>query len=162
MSTIVRMTTSAGEIDIELFTEDCPETTGNFLKLVDEGFYNGLHFHRVIKNFMIQGGCPHSRDANNGRAGTGGPGWKIPCEPSALAKKHDRPGLFSMANAGPNTNGSQFFITTAPTTWLDNKHTVFGRVVQGTDVVQGIEKVKTSKDDRPVMDIKILSIMCSD
>ena len=71
MSTIVRMTTSAGEIDIELFTEDCPETTGNFLKLVDEGFYNGLHFHRVIKNFMIQGGCPHSRDANNGRAGTG-------------------------------------------------------------------------------------------
>ena len=106
MPTMVRMTTSAGDIDIALYTEDCPETTGNFLKLVDEEFYNGLHFHRVIKNFMIQGGCPRSKDPFDGRAGTGGPGWKIPCEPSALAKKHDRPGLFSMANAGPNTNSS--------------------------------------------------------
>lgn len=86
MPTMVRMTTSAGDIDIALYTEDCPETTGNFLKLVDEEFYNGLHFHRVIKNFMIQGGCPRSKDPFDGRAGTGGPGWKIPCEPSALAK----------------------------------------------------------------------------
>ena len=81
--TCVRMTTSAGEIEIQLYTEECPETTNNFLKLVDDGFYDGLHFHRIIKDFMIQGGCPHSRDANNGRAGTGGPGWKIPCETSA-------------------------------------------------------------------------------
>ena len=83
---MVRMTTSAGDIDIALYTEDCPETTGNFLKLVDDEFYNGLHFHRVIKSFMIQGGCPRSKDPFDGRAGTGGPGWKIPCETSALAK----------------------------------------------------------------------------
>ena len=89
MPTIVRMTTSAGDIDIALYTEDCPETTGNFLRLVDDGFYDGLHFHRVIKNFMIQGGCPRSKDPFDGRAGTGGPGWKIDCEPSALAKRHD-------------------------------------------------------------------------
>ena len=106
--TTVRMTTSAGEIDILLYTEDCPETTGNFLKLVDEGFYDGLHFHRVIKDFMIQGGCPHSSDPFNGRAGTGGPGWKINCEQSALSKKHDKPGIFSMANAGRNTGGHNF------------------------------------------------------
>ena len=102
------MTTSAGEIDIELYTDECPETTGNFLKLVDDGFYDGLHFHRVIKDFMIQGGCPHSSDPNNGRAGTGGPGWKIPCERSALEKKHDKPGIFSMANAGPNTGAVSY------------------------------------------------------
>jgi len=148
MPTVVRMTTSAGEILIGLYTEDCPETTGNFLKLVDDGFYNGLHFHRVIKDFMIQGGCPHSRDPNNGRAGTGGPGWKIPCEPSALAKRHDRPGLFSMANAGPNTGGSQFFLTTVPTPWLDGNHAVFGEVIEGMENVHRIEncKVKTEQD----------------
>ena len=123
---MVRMTTSAGNIDIALYTEDCPETSGNFLKLVDDEFYNGLHFHRVIKNFMIQGGCPRSKDPFDGRAGTGGPGWKIPCETSALTKKHDRPGLFSMANAGPNTGGSQFFLTTVPTPWLDGNHAIFG------------------------------------
>ena len=133
MPTMVRMTTSTGDIDIALYTEDCPETTGNFLKLVDEEFYNGLHFHRVIKNFMIQGGCPRSKDPLDGRAGTGGPGWKIPCESSALAKKHDRPGLFSMANAGPNTGGSQFFLTTVPTPWLDGNHAVFGEVIEGME-----------------------------
>ena len=139
MPTIVRMTTSAGDIDIALYTEDCPETTGNFLRLVDDGFYDGLHFHRVIKNFMIQGGCPRSKDPFDGRAGTGGPGWKIDCEPSALAKRHDRPGLFSMANAGPNTNGSQFFLCTVETNWLDGKHVVFGNVTKGMDVVKKVE-----------------------
>ena len=119
--THVRMTTSAGEIDIELYTDNCPETTGNFLKLVDDGFYDGLHFHRVIKDFMIQGGCPHSSDPNNGRAGTGGPGWKIPCESSALQMKHDKPGVFSMANAGPNTNASQFFKCHGPQPHLDGQ-----------------------------------------
>ena len=153
MQTIVRMTTSAGPIDIELYTDDCPETTGNFLRLVDDGFYDGLHFHRVIKNFMIQGGCPHSRDPHNGRAGTGGPGWKIPCEPSALAKRHDSPGLFSMANAGPNTGGSQFFITLAATPWLDGKHAIFGKVSSGLEVVQAIGQVQTGASDRPVEDV---------
>ena len=109
MNKVVHMKTSAGDITIELYTDECPETTGNFLKLVNDGFYDGLHFHRVISNFMIQGGCPHSRDPHNGRAGTGGPGWKIKCEPSALAKKHDKPGIFSMANAGRDSGGSQFF-----------------------------------------------------
>ena len=126
MPTRVRMTTSAGDIDIALYTEDCPETTGNFLRLVDDGFYNGLHFHRVIKSFMIQGGCPHSKDPMSRRAGTGGPGWQIPCESSALAMQHDRPGVLSMANAGRNTGGSQFFLTTVATPWLNGNHAVFG------------------------------------
>tara|TARA_B100000482_G_scaffold55111_1_gene37500 strand:+ start:205 stop:690 length:486 start_codon:yes stop_codon:yes gene_type:complete len=158
MPTIVRMTTSAGPIDIELFTEDCPETTGNFLRLVDDGFYDGLHFHRVIKDFMIQGGCPHSRDPHNGRAGTGGPGWKIPCETSALAKSHDTPGLFSMANAGPNTGGSQFFLTTVPTPWLDGNHAVFGKVVKGMENVHKIENCDTQPGDRPYDPQKIIKV----
>ena len=102
--TYVRMETSQGTITIELYTKDCPKTTSNFLRLVDEGFYDGLHFHRIIKDFMIQGGCPKSKDPESRAAGTGGPGWQIPCETSALAKKHDKPGLFSMANAGPNNS----------------------------------------------------------
>ena len=89
--TYVMMETSQGLITIELYTKDCPETTGNFLKLVDEGFYDGLHFHRVIKDFMIQGGCPKSKDPESRAEGTGGPGWQIPCETSALAKAHDKP-----------------------------------------------------------------------
>ena len=129
--TEVMMQTSAGDIKIKLFTEEAPETTANFLKLVDDGFYNGLHFHRVIEQFMIQGGCPHSKDPMSRSAGTGGPGWKIPCETSALNMLHDRPGILSMANSGPATNGSQFFITHKATPWLDGKHTVFGQVVEG-------------------------------
>ena len=156
--TYVRMTTSAGEIEIQLYTEECPETTNNFLKLVDDGFYDGLHFHRVIKDFMIQGGCPHSSDANNGRAGTGGPGWKIPCETSALSKKHDKPGIFSMANAGRDTGGSQFFLTTVPTPWLDGNHAVFGEVSKGMEVVRKIESTETRPGDRPVLPQKIISV----
>ena len=156
MPTVVKMTTSAGEIAIGLYTEDCPETTGNFLKLVDEGFYNGLHFHRVIKDFMIQGGCPHSRDPGNGRAGTGGPGWKIPCERSALNLKHDVPGVFSMANAGPNTGGSQFFLTTVDTPWLNGNHAVFGKVAEGMDVVKAIEGCRKMPGDRPAQPQQII------
>ena len=156
--TYVRMTTSAGEIDIELYTDECPETTGNFLKLVDDGFYDGLHFHRVIKDFMIQGGCPHSSDANNGRAGTGGPGWKIPCEPSALGKKHDKPGIFSMANSGPNTGGSQFFLTTVITPWLDGRHAVFGEVAKGMEVVRAIESTETLPGDKPSSPQRIIKV----
>jgi cyclophilin family peptidyl-prolyl cis-trans isomerase len=156
--TLIRMTTSAGDMDIQLYTEDCPDTTGNFLRLVDDGYYDGLHFHRVIKDFMIQGGCPLSRDPNSRAAGTGGPGWKIPCEPSALAKRHDRPGLFSMANAGPNTGGSQFFLTTVPTPWLDGNHAVFGEVAKGMDVVRAIESTPTLPGDRPTTPQQIIRV----
>ena len=107
---------------------------------------------------MIQGGCPHSRDPHNGRAGTGGPGWKIPCERAALSKKHDKPGLFSMANAGPNTGGSQFFLTTVPTPWLNGNHAVFGEVIEGIDVVYKIENCDTKPGDRPYDPQKIIKI----
>lgn len=147
--TNVTMYTSAGDINIKLYTDDCPDTTANFLKLVDSGFYNGLHFHRIIKDFMIQGGCPKSKDPNSRAAGTGGPGYQIPCEASALAKAHDRPGLFSMANAGKNTGGSQFFLTTVETPWLNGNHAVFGEVTDGMEIVRAIENIQTDFRDKP-------------
>ena len=156
--TIVQMSTTLGDIQIELYTKECPETTGNFLKLVDSGFYNGLHFHRIIKDFMIQGGCPKSKDPDSRAAGTGGPGWQIRCEPSALAKAHDRPGLFSMANAGKNTGGSQFFLTTVPTPWLNGNHAVFGEVVKGMDIVKAIESQETDIRDKPSTPMQIISV----
>jgi len=156
--TMVQMSTTLGNIQIELYTKDCPETTDNFLKLVDSGFYNGLHFHRIIKDFMIQGGCPKSKDPDSRAAGTGGPGWEIPCEASALAKAHDRPGLFSMANAGKNTGGSQFFLTTVPTPWLNGNHAVFGEVVRGMDVVKSIESQETDFRDKPSTPMQIISV----
>lgn len=122
--------TDKGEIKVELFVDDCPETAGNFIKLAKDGFYDGLTFHRVIPDFMIQGGCPEG-------TGTGDPGYKFDDEASALAKKH-QVGSLSMANAGPNTNGSQFFITHIVTDWLDGKHGVFGQVLEGQDVVDAI------------------------
>ncbi len=118
--------TSRGPIKVELYADKAPKTVANFEKLVKQGFYDGLKFHRVIENFMIQGGCPQG-------TGTGGPGYKFADEPSALALKHDSPGVLSMANSGPNTNGSQFFITHVPTSWLDGKHAVFGKVVGKAD-----------------------------
>ena len=148
--TRVRMQTSEGDVIIELFTEEMPITAGNFLKLADDGYYNGLHFHRVIPGFMLQGGCPNSRDPNNPEAGTGSPGWKIPCEQSALALSHDRPGLMSMANAGPNTGGSQFFLTTVECPWLDGNHAIFGEVVSGMDIVMAIEDCQKGPGDSPV------------
>ena len=137
--TDVIMQTSAGDIRIRLFTDEAPDTTANFLRLVDDGHYNGLHFHRVIEQFMIQGGCPHSKDPMSPMAGTGGPGWKIPCELVRSIMKHDRPGILSMANAGPNTGGSQFFLTTVATPWLNGNHAIFGEVVDGMNVVKTIE-----------------------
>ncbi|MGV3483953.1 MAG: peptidylprolyl isomerase [Planctomycetaceae bacterium] len=124
--------TDKGTIRVELFADKTPKTVANFEKLAKEAFYDGLTFHRVIPDFMIQGGCPTGD-------GTGGPGYKFADEfhPSL---KHDSPGILSMANAGPNTNGSQFFITHVPTPWLDGKHTVFGKVIEGQDVVDAIEK----------------------
>ena len=149
--------TSYGEIHLKLFPEECPKTVENFTTHARNGYYNGVIFHRVIKGFMLQTGDPLGD-------GTGGDSiWGHEFEDEFhRSLRHDRPYTLSMANAGPNTNGSQFFITTAPTTWLDNKHTVFGRVVHGTDVVQGIEKVKCDKSDKPIADIKILSIVCMD
>ena len=152
------MKTSAGDITLNLFHGECPETVDNFLKLVDSGHYDGLHFHRVIPQFMLQGGCPHSKDPNSRRAGTGGPGWQIRCEPSALRLKHDKPGLLSMANSGKNTGGSQFFLTTVACRWLDGKHAVFGEVSAGMDIVQTIEATSTDSGDRPLTPQRIISI----
>ena len=129
--TTATITTKKGVIQIELFTDEAPETTGNFIKLARQGFYDGLKFHRVISDFMVQAGCPKG-------TGTGGPGYTFADEASALGLKHDVPGRLSMANAGPNTNGSQFFITHVPTPWLDGKHGVFGQVRSGQDVVDAI------------------------
>ena len=145
----VLMETSAGNITIDLFHGSAPDTVANFVKLVKNGHYDGLHFHRVIEDFMIQGGCPHSKDPMSRRAGTGGPGWQIPCEPSALALKHDKPGVLSMANAGRNTGGSQFFLTTVATPWLNGNHAVFGAVSEGMDVVHTIERCRKLPGDRP-------------
>jgi len=123
--------TKHGEIKLELFDDKTPITCTNFEKLANTGFYDGLTFHRVIADFMIQGGCPHGN-------GTGGPGYQFEDEfhPSL---KHDSPGILSMANAGPDTNGSQFFITHVPCPWLDGKHTVFGKVIEGQDIVDMVE-----------------------
>jgi peptidyl-prolyl cis-trans isomerase B (cyclophilin B) len=129
--------TDKGVIELELYDEQVPRTVGNFEKLVGEGFYDGLKFHRVIDDFMIQGGCPKGD-------GTGGPGYTFEDEFDPQLK-HDGPGVLSMANAGPNTNGSQFFITHVACPWLDGKHSVFGRVTSGQDVVNAVEQGDTMK-----------------
>ena len=136
----VTMNTSEGPVTLELFDEDAPKTVSNFKDLADKGFYDGLIFHRVIKDFMIQGGCPQG-------TGTGGPGYSF--EDEINDHKVER-GKLAMANAGPNTNGSQFFIvTTDAAPWLDGKHTVFGRVVSGMEVVDQLEGLPTDARDRP-------------
>ena len=139
-----------GTITVELFAHETPITVQNFEKLCKNGFYDGLTFHRVIEGFMIQGGCPRGD-------GTGDPGYSIKDEFVASLKHNDQ-GILSIANAGPNTGGSQFFITLAPTPWLDGKHTIFGKVVNGMEVVQSIGKVQTDKQDRPLQAVKITSI----
>jgi peptidyl-prolyl cis-trans isomerase B (cyclophilin B) len=126
----ISMKTAKGEMVIELFQDAAPNTVKNFLDLTNKGYYNGLNFHRVIPNFMIQGGCPNG-------SGTGGPGYKINCEINP--NKHQR-GSLSMAHAGPNTGGSQFFICHSPQPHLDGVHTVFGKVIEGVDVVDKIQK----------------------
>jgi cyclophilin family peptidyl-prolyl cis-trans isomerase len=143
------MKTSEGDIVLELFDEDAPKTVSNFKQLASQGFYDGLIFHRVIADFMIQGGCPQG-------TGTGGPGYTFEDEinPHKIVK-----GALAMANAGPNTNGSQFFIvTTDEAPWLDGKHTVFGEVRDGMDVVDRIGTTKTDGRDRPVEPIGIETI----
>jgi peptidyl-prolyl cis-trans isomerase A (cyclophilin A) len=151
--------TNMGTFKAKLFAEESPKTVENFVSLAEgtntkankKGpFYDGLIFHRVIPNFMIQGGCPQGN-------GTGGPGYKFEDEfKSGL--KHNKPGLLSMANAGPNTNGSQFFVTVAATPWLDNRHTIFGEVIEGMDIVYSISKVRTAPGDRPIEPITIKSL----
>ncbi len=148
---IAEFDTNMGSFKIELYKDKAPLTVGNFIKLVDKGFYNGLIFHRVIPDFMIQTGCPHG-------TGYGGPGYTIQDEfhPDL---KHDSKGIVSMANTGqPNTGGSQFFITVAPTPWLDGKHAIFGKVIEGMDVVEKISKVQTDRNDKPLKDVVINSI----
>ena len=140
------MHTNRGPIEIDFFDEDAPKTVDNFVKLSRDGFYDGLVFHRVIKDFMIQGGCPQG-------TGTGGPGYQF--EDEFNDHKIVR-GALAMANAGPNTNGSQFFIvTTEAASWLDGKHTVFGEVTSGMDAVDAIEGAEIGAQDRPVQDAKI-------
>jgi peptidyl-prolyl cis-trans isomerase B (cyclophilin B) len=139
--TTATMNTTQGPITLELFDEDAPQTVENFRKLAADGFYNGIIFHRVIPDFMIQGGCPQG-------TGTGGPGYTFDDE---INDHKVVRGALAMANAGPNTNGSQFFIvTTQSAPWLDGKHTVFGRVTDGLEAVDAIEQLPTDGRDRPV------------
>jgi cyclophilin family peptidyl-prolyl cis-trans isomerase len=149
--------TTAGDISVRLYAADAPKTIENFTKLAKEGFYVGTRFHRVIKDFMIQGGDPLSKDeSQKARWGSGGPGYTFADEINAHKLVR---GSLAMANAGPNTNGSQFFIVTKQSTpWLDGKHTNFGEVVAGMDVVDKIEAAQTGANDQPVDPVKILSV----
>ena len=141
----IKMTTNFGDIVAEMFEDKAPKTTKNFIDLVEKGFYDGLIFHRVIDGFMIQGGDPTG-------TGMGGPGYTIDDE-FGPGLKHDGGGYFSMANAGPNTGGSQFFITLVPTPWLNGHHAIFGKVVEGMDIVKKIGKTSTDGADRPLKDV---------
>ncbi|MCX7798327.1 MAG: peptidylprolyl isomerase [Melioribacter sp.] len=148
------METSMGTIELELFPKEAPKTVKNFVGLSINGFYNGVIFHRVIKDFMIQGGDP----TGTGRGGAsiyGGP-FEDEFSPSL---RHDSPGVLSMANAGPNTNQSQFFITVVPTPWLDLKHTIFGKVTKGMEIVYAINSVPTDQSDRPIQDVIIKKVI---
>lgn len=132
--------TEAGEMMVEFYHEDAPKTVENFIKLAEQGFYNGLRFHRVIPDFVVQGGCPYSKDIRDPRVGTGGPGYSIDCELKGDNQYHDR-GVLSMAHAGRNTGGSQFFIchSRTNTAHLDRNHTCFGIVTEGLDVIDKIK-----------------------
>jgi len=147
----VTFRTNQGTFKVELYDDLAPETAENFATLVGKGFYDGVVFHRVIDGFMIQGGDPTG-------TGRGGPGYTIKDE-FGKGLVHDSPGMLSMANAGPDTGGSQFFVTLAATPWLDNKHAIFGKVVDGMDVVQKIGKVATGPGDRPVEDVAMETIV---
>jgi peptidylprolyl isomerase domain and WD repeat-containing protein 1 len=147
--------TTKGDIGLQLFPDATPLAVENFCELSRRGYFDGTTFHRVIKSFMIQGGDPKG----DGTGGTSVWGKDFADEIDAKARKFDRPGVLAMANAGPATNGSQFFITTAPASWLDGKHTIFGRVVKGLDVVKAIEGVKVNKDDRPLEPIRVVGVM---
>jgi peptidylprolyl isomerase len=149
--------TNQGDITIELLDTQTPHAVGNFTKLAGEGFYNGTKFHRVIAGFMIQGGDPLSKDdAQSAYWGTGGPGYKFADE--ITPENENNIGTIAMANAGPNTNGSQFFINVADNNFLDSKHTVFGRVVEGMEIVEAIAQTRVGQSDRPVSPIILESV----
>ena len=155
MPTYAVFDTTEGSFKIELFDDKAPRTVENFIGLAEgqktgKPFYDGLIFHRVIPGFMIQGGCPQG-------TGRGGPGYQFKDE-FHPELRHSEPGMLSMANAGPNTNGSQFFITVAATPWLDNRHSIFGRVVEGYPVVEKISKVPRDASDRPRVPVKVQSV----
>jgi cyclophilin family peptidyl-prolyl cis-trans isomerase len=162
--------TSLGDFQAELFVDKMPETAGNFVKLAKAGFYDGLHFHRVIKGFMIQFGCPHSRDPNSPRAGTGnGPNGTIKDEHPANAKLSNEPGTLSMANTGaPNSGSCQFFINAVHNHYLDwftpgaSKHPVFGKITSGMDVVKKIETTPTAAGDRPKTPVQMIKVTVSE
>ena len=145
---VVVFDTNYGTIKIELYSKEMPITAGNFESLVSKGFYNGVIFHRIIDGFMIQGGDPTG-------TGMGGPGYEIKDEFTKTSLDQNNKGTISMANAGPNTGGSQFFINLANNNFLDRKHPVFGKVVEGLDVVEKIAKVETNQNDKPLKDVKI-------
>ncbi|HUR70016.1 MAG TPA: peptidylprolyl isomerase [Candidatus Thermoplasmatota archaeon] len=151
----VRLNTSLGEFVVELDTEAAPITAANFLNLSRNGVYDGTLFHRVIKDFVIQGGDPLSKDADPANDGSGGPGYTIPDEFNPTLR-HEGEGVLSMANAGPNTGGSQFFVTLARSPHLDDRHSVFGRVVEGIEVVRAIGTVQVDTNDRPVQEVRIV------
>ncbi len=147
---LAHFTTSLGDFQVELFEGRAPATTKNFIDLVEKGYYDGIVFHRVIEGFMLQGGCP---DGN----GTGGPGYTIPDE-FHDELSHDSEGVLSMANSGPNTGGSQFFVTLAATSWLDGKHAVFGKVVEGMETVLSIGNTATGSGARPLEPVVMESV----
>ena len=142
--------TDKGPIEIEFFAADAPRAVENFRLLAEYKYYDGLTFHRVVPEFVIQGGCPEG-------SGRGGPGYRFADE-FHKELKHTRHGFLSMANAGPNTNGSQFFVTVAATPWLDNKHSIFGEVTEGYDVVKKISEVPRGAQDRPVKEVRVNSV----
>ena len=158
--------TSLGNFRAEIYLDQMPVTANNFIALAKSGFYDGLHFHRVIKGFMLQFGCPHSRDPHSPRCGTGGPPHgTIPDEHPPNAKLSNEPGTLSMANTGrPNSGGSQFFVNTVHNSYLDwfspgpSKHPVFGKVTAGWDVVQKIESTPTDAGDRPVTPVQVIRV----
>ena len=162
--------TSLGNFTVELFVDKMPITAGNFVELAKSGFYDGLHFHRVIKGFMIQFGCPHSKDPKSSRAGTGGPPHgTIDDEHPASFQQSNEPGTLAMANTGrPNSGGSQFFINTVHNAYLDwftpgpSKHPVFGKVISGMDVVKKIESSPTNSQDRPITPVKMIQVKVND
>ncbi len=142
--------TSLGTMEFELFNDKAPLTAKNFADLANKGFYNGTIYHRIIENFMVQGGDPEGK-------GTGGPGYKIKDEfhPNL---KHTKKGILSMANSGPNTGGSQFFITLVPTPWLDNKHAIFGKIINGEKVLEKIGDVQVDQYDKPKTDVVMIKV----
>jgi cyclophilin family peptidyl-prolyl cis-trans isomerase len=146
----IRIETTEGEIHAELYAKEAPKTVENFVMLANKKFYDGIIFHRVIPGFMVQTGDPTG-------TGRGGPGYQFKDEFSPKLR-HDKAGVFSMANSGPNTNGSQFFITVAPTAWLDNRHSVFGQVTQGMEIVQKIVSAPRDSQDKPLKEIKMLRV----